>query len=296
MSYYHRYYCARVRCCAATTSLYYYHRYYCDRVRYRHSSSSPSYYAPLLVLLRRLTSPPLSGSYARRAWSIKALDHLCSSGAPLSDISPLEDADLAHVDLGLSSNVLALTLVRRVVRSIGRRFHLRIDLYSMNTFVVAISTSALLYLQMVGNPEGLHQTVAQHAILWTSSLTACFLLATTVVAAEACNHAERHRSTLQRQCVVASGRLVDSAAAKDPSRCWEATAHRDLLVTADEICGYEEEISDPTTVLGVKASPVAVSSVLSVIAAILAASVQGMVALLRDDWEYEADGGFRPGR
>ena len=70
-----------------------------------------------------------------------------------------------------------------------------------------------------------------------------------------------------------------------------SSALRDLLQTADAICAYEEELIEPTMVLNVPASPIAVRTVLGLLGAGLATDAQGFLALRSQGWLYDFEQG-----
>ena len=177
-----------------------------------------------------------------------------------------------------------VTPLRSPARHIGRRYHLRIDLYSINMFVLG-SALSLLLVAYVMSPEQFDQTFSGHVLVGGTCMICCVCLARIVLAAEECNQAYRYRTLLQRERLAASSRAVVEGGTA-------GLAAAGLLSAADAACGYEEEIVDPTTVLGVPASAMSVGTVLGLIAVGLGVFLEGYVKLGRDGWGYGDDGRY----
>ena len=120
----------------------------------------------------------------------------------------------------------------------------------------------------------MQQRLAIQAMNWTPERSALAALTATTP-----------RRILKRAKFVAAALIVDVESGDDEA--WrKAMALRGVLDEGDTMAGYEEETTDPVTVLGVEASYTTVVSTSGFVATGLVMAAQGWFGLIRDGWGY----------
>ncbi|KAK3270237.1 hypothetical protein CYMTET_21355, partial [Cymbomonas tetramitiformis] len=260
-------------------------------------------------------------SYNRRARAMQILDHLITDGLDMNECFPSlpkDQKDLYNVhrmaptdqlsqscvkiDLTDGNNVMALTLSRRILRQVGRRYHSRINQFTILLFVISIMSSAALNFFFIFDPDLFQHSLAADLTLAIFTLYGGSCIALTTWFASQCNDPARYRQRLQRQLLMMSLEMWDLAGTmheNGPSESMKANrmkALRDMLQQADFICGYEEEVSDPVMVLGLPAHYGAIlSSVSIIISAMFSAAEGALRQFSQNDATYNEDGLFQPG-
>ena len=212
--------------------------------------------------------------------------------------SPLD----AFIDMKDPASCLGWSLVRRATRRVGSSWGRRMNLYSV-IFLVSAFFSAGMLLGLYFGASTLTHRLATAACFYFLAIVISALVSLTVFEAAAINEqVPETRSWLKRESVaiaaqlaylVAGGGDEDEDASLRNREIEELRAAHALIETVEQHVKLEEEESHPVEVFfGVKATPAAVTLVVSsLLSMLLIATQRGFTMMESEGWAYDGANG-----
>lgn len=210
----------------------------------------------------------------------------------------------ALIDVKDPASCLGWSLVRRATRRVGSSWGRRMNLYSV-IFLVSAFFSAGMLLGLYFGASTLTHRLATAACFYFLAIVISALVSLTVFEAAAINEqVPETRSWLKRESVAVAAQLAYLiAGAKGDEdedekslrkrEIEELRAARALIETVEQYVKLEEEESDPVEVFfGVKATPAAVTLVVSsLLSMLLIATQRGFTMMESEGWAYDGANG-----
>jgi hypothetical protein len=210
----------------------------------------------------------------------------------------------ALIDVKDPASCLGWSLVRRATRRVGSSWGRRMNLYSV-IFLVSAFFSAGMLLGLYFGASTLTHRLATAACFYFLAIVISALVSLTVFEAAAINEqVPETRSWLKRESVAIAAQLAylvagggdedeDEDASLRKREIEELRAARALIETVEQYVKLEEEESDPVEVFfGVKATPAAVTLVVSsLLSMLLIATQRGFTMMESEGWAYDGANG-----
>jgi hypothetical protein len=205
-----------------------------------------------------------------------------------SDENDNADKEPIYLDLQKRVNVFAWMNMRKVLRSFGEAFYLRIEGYTSILIFYSLFCVGLLNLiiwtEMRHHISTIFVIVAIIAIISGISLLAMYM------AIRLQSLSAEHRDFVRNELFIIEEEIWELKLANaSPDRVTDLESAKALLQQVDESINYKELIYKPTTIVGIAANNGVIGSILGLIITGCLLAVQGFVTT---GIEYDAIGWF----
>ena len=232
--------------------------------------------------------------FERRYETAKKIGDLVKyPGLKFSELFSSDENDNAHkepiyLDLQKRVNVFAWMNMRKVLRSFGEAFYLRIEGYTSILIFYSLFCVGLLNLiiwtEMRHHISTIFVIVAIIAIISGISLLAMYM------AIRLQSLSAEHRDFVRNELFIIEEEIWELKLANaSPDRVTDLESAKALLQQVDESINYKELIYKPTTIVGIAANNGVIGSILGLIITGCLLAVQGFVTT---GIEYDAIGWF----
>jgi hypothetical protein len=220
--------------------------------------------------------------YERRYQSSKKLGEMVSfPGLPMDSIFPDNDQSLQKlnlfIDLQKRINVFSWMNIRKVMRSFGEAFYLRIQSYT--SILIFYSLFCVGILNLIVWSEIKHHISTIYIIGLIIFLVSSISIYAITKAIKLQSLSAKHRDFVRNELFIIEEEIWELRQSNaDNERIVDLTSAKALLEQVDESINYKELIYKPTTIFGYAANNGVMGSVLSLVLTGVLFAVQGFVS------------------
>jgi hypothetical protein len=220
--------------------------------------------------------------YERRYQSSKKLGEMVSfPGLPMDSIFPDNDQSLQKlnlfIDLQKRINVFSWMNIRKVMRSFGEAFYLRIQSYT--SILIFYSLFCVGILNLIVWSEIKHHISTIYIIGLIIFLVSSISIYAITKAIKLQSLSAKHRDFVRNELFIIEEEIWELRQSNaDNERIVDLTSAKALLEQVDESINYKELIYKPTTIFGYAANNGVMGSVLSLVLTGVRFAVQGFVS------------------
>ena len=230
-----------------------------------------------------------SVDYERRFQCSKKLGDLVSyPGLAFNKLFPDSDSSNIFIDLQKRINVFSWMNMRKVLRSFGEAFYLRIQSYT--SILIFYSLFCVAILNLIVWTELRHHISTIYLICVVIFFISSISLFAIYKAIKLQSLSAEHRDFIRNELFIIEEEIWElKLDGKSEDRITDLTSAKALLEQVDESINYKELIYKPTTILGYAANNGVIGSVLGLVLTGCLFAVQGFVST---GIEYDALGWF----
>ena len=230
--------------------------------------------------------------YERRYQTSKKLGEMVSYPGTIIQ-SVFDSADKAsnvYIDLQKRVNVFGWMNMRKVLRSFGETFFLRIQSYT--SILIAYSLFCVAILNLIIWTEMRHHISTIAVIVVITALISSICLFAIFKAIRLQSLSAQHRDFVRNQIFIIEEEIWElKLNGSDQEKINDLQSAKSLLEQVDESINYRELIYKPATILGYAANNGVIGSVLGIVLTGCLFAVQGFVST---GIEYDINGWFGP--
>ena len=202
--------------------------------------------------------------------------------------SSTSEPDNIHVDLQKRLNVFSWMNMRKVLRSFGEAFYLRIQSYT--SILIFYSLFCVAILNLIVWTELRHHISTMYLICVVIFFVSSISLYAIYKAIKLQSLSAEHRDFIRNEIFIIEEEIWELKLKNgDKDRIIDLTSAKALLEQVDESINYKELIYKPTTILGYAANNGVIGSVLGLVLTGCLFAVQGFVST---GIEYDLNGWF----
>ncbi|MAH79966.1 MAG: hypothetical protein CMQ77_04360 [Gammaproteobacteria bacterium] len=231
-----------------------------------------------------------SVDYERRYRCSKKLGDLVTfPGLSFNEMfSSSEDTNKVYIDLQKRLNVFSWMNMRKVLRSFGEAFYLRIQSYT--SILIFYSLFCVAILNLIVWTELRHHISTMYLICVVIFFVSSISLFAIYKAIKLQSLSAEHRDFIRNEIFIIEEEIWElKVQGGNEERINDLTSAKALLEQVDESINYKELIYKPTTILGYAANNGVIGSVLGLVLTGCLFAVQGFVST---GIEYDASGWF----
>ncbi len=230
--------------------------------------------------------------YERRYQTSKKLGEMVSYPGTIiqSVFDSANKASNVYIDLQKRVNVFGWMNMRKVLRSFGETFFLRIQSYT--SILIAYSLFCVAILNLIIWTEMRHHISTIAVIVVITALISSICLFAIFKAIRLQSLSAQHRDFVRNQIFIIEEEIWElKLNGSDQEKINDLQSAKSLLEQVDESINYRELIYKPATILGYAANNGVIGSVLGIVLTGCLFAVQGFVST---GIEYDINGWFRP--
>ena len=230
--------------------------------------------------------------YERRYQTSKKLGEMVSYPGTIiqSVFDSANKASNVYIDLQKRVNVFGWMNMRKVLRSFGETFFLRIQSYT--SILIAYSLFCVAILNLIIWTEMRHHISTIAVIVVITALISSICLFAIFKAIRLQSLSAQHRDFVRNQIFIIEEEIWElKLNGSDQEKINDLQSAKSLLEQVDESINYRELIYKPATILGYAANNGVIGSVLGIVLTGCLFAVQGFVST---GIEYDINGWFGP--